>query len=304
MALTALDELCEGPGCDQPATHLEGGRALCDKPACKNTKQSRFEEKKFSDFEPEEGFGDNSPVRHIPPPATPIEPVSTTHYIHSTACKMYRRFPAPAKGCEGCSCAEIEQNMVTGKREGVKPNYQVFDKSNNRTKEFSGQKKRTAAVESRDDRTQVTADKETEEAMEPKKTRSTDLLATLNLDEALKLYKEGANTAALAKHFGLPTWYFYQSPRWRQAKDAVVRDGPHPGDRPRSTLKADGRHAAKKTPRAVAQKVQNQVTPTNVRNHLQSIIAAFQAKIDDMTKSLTALRDTLAMLDKYPDILP
>lgn len=68
--MPVLDELCEN--CDRQATHLEGGVPLCDSTKCNSTKQDRFSEKKFSDFEPESGHPPVRPAIIVTPPKPPI----------------------------------------------------------------------------------------------------------------------------------------------------------------------------------------------------------------------------------------
>lgn len=268
MPSAALDELCEGPGlsgagCDQQATHLEGGKPLCDSPKCKTTKQTRFDQKTFTDFEPEECAA--TAVRHLPIPANAPEPKQTKHHIHSTQCKMYRVFPAPPRGCAGCICAMIEENMEQ-RRRPVAPkkekamSLEVFDKT----------------------------------AKESHRTK-TDPLANLDLPEALKLFKEGFTTAKLAAHFKIPSWHFYQSPRWIEAKRAVTPVRP-------KVPKVDKR--AGKKPRAIAKAITETraALPKNTRDHLKTIAFAMENKIQEWTKALMDLRSTLAILDKYPDI--
>ena len=275
--MNALDELCEGPGCDQQATHLEGGRALCDKPACKNTQQSRFAEKKFSEFEPEDGFGPAAPIRHVPVADAAVEPASTTHHIHHTACKMYRRYPAPPQGSAGCTCEEIAERQQAA---------EVQKKKNM----IEARKRHVAPVPA------------VKQVVEPRKPEAPPMseFGKLNLEEALRLYKEGKSINEIAALFKVPVWHFYQSQAWKKMKEGVVRDAPVRAER----SKPDARHSPNKTPKVAAAKVSATPSPQNIRGHLRVVSFALEAKIADLTKSLMAIRDTLVMLDKYPDILP
>jgi hypothetical protein len=271
-----LDELCEGPGCDNPATHLEGGKALCDLPQCRTTQQSRFEERKYSDFAPEEGFV--SSVRRIEPRPDVVAP-ATGHHIHSSGCKLFERYPAPPKGSTGCKCAELEEIIRnTDARIAAK---KLFKKPITIT---PIKVKPAKPVEE-------SKMSMPEETSKPKKSYRgrTDPLDGVVLTDALEMHKAGKTMAEIATAYRLPVWRFAQSVRWRQSR---LRDSP--------VAVVDANPAP---PRPTKIKTKTASDRKDTRGALSELASQLEAKINELTISLNAIRNTQAMLERYPDIL-
>jgi hypothetical protein len=236
--MTVFNELCDY--CDTPAAVLEAGKPLCENH--RSTRQARFQEKKFVDFEPEDGFGTAAPVRHIEP-------------------SPFRVFDREQK-----QLVPVDVEPPQGRE----------------AEETMGEKDEAAEGP-------ITA---------PRQTRPRilkDSLEGVNLEAAVKLHQSGKKMADVAKHYSMPVWKFAQSRRWRETRASLTATHDTP-------VKQDGRHAPRTTVRKVAQTIKASA-PKKTREHLQSIAAGLQVKVNELTTALDAVRHALTILDRYPDIL-